>query len=252
MSLKETLKKKFNYLISIGSDLPSSFPSSVERAKLKSWEASCLNLLDVTFGKESDYYKDLRRYFGYQNDKVHAHYGIEILKYAKNDVELSTESLKTTSNLEPLSFLEKLCTRFHLIVRQLRARHSDRSTLEVNDEYDVQDLMYALIRINFDNIRPEEWTPSYAGGSSRMDFLLKNEGIVIETKKTRKGLGSKELGDQLIIDIGRYKTYPDVKLLFCFIYDPEGRIANPEGLEEDLTRINNEIPVKILVTPKGI
>ena len=27
----------------------------------------------------------------------------------------------------------------------------------------------------FDDIRPEEYTPSYAGGSSRIDFLLKDE-----------------------------------------------------------------------------
>jgi len=34
-----------------------------------------------------------------------------------------------------------------------------------------------------------------------MDFLLKNEQIVVETKMTRPKLREKEVGDQLIIDI---------------------------------------------------
>lgn len=36
-------------------------------------------------------------------------------------------------------------------------------------------------------MRPEKWTPSYAGACSRMDFLLKREQIGLEAKKTRAG-----------------------------------------------------------------
>ena len=114
----------------------------------------------------------------------------------------------------------------------------DLKESSIEDEYDVQDLLHALLRLYFDDVRPEEWTPSYAGKSARMDFLLKEEKIVIEVKKTRKGLGDKELGDQLIIDVERYKIHPDCKKLICFIYDPEGRIGNPGGLVSDLNNIH--------------
>ena len=60
-----------------------------------------------------------------------------------------------------------------------------------------------------------------------------DEGIVIETKKTSKNLGSKDLADQLIIGAERCSKHPSCKMLFCFVYDSEGRIANPEGLEKD-------------------
>ena len=56
-------------------------------------------------------------------------------------------------------------------------------------------------QLHFDDIRPEEWTPSYAGSSARMDFLLKKEQIVLEIKKTRKGLVAKEAGEQLIVEL---------------------------------------------------
>ncbi|WP_445923668.1 PD-(D/E)XK nuclease domain-containing protein, partial [Klebsiella pneumoniae] len=87
---------------------------------------------------------------------------------------------------------KKICSRFHLVANQLKTRHSNRESLVISDEYDVQDLLHALLHIYFDDIRPEEWTPNYAGGSSRVDFLLKNEVIIIEVKKTRATLKAKD------------------------------------------------------------
>ena len=146
--------------------------------------------------------------------------------------------------------LRLLAQRFHQIARQLRKRYSQRATIDVEDEYDIQDLLHALLRLSFDDIRPEEWTPSYAGKSARMDFLLKAERVVVETKKTRKGLDAKELGDQLIIDIQRYQSHPDCKTLFCFVYDPEARIANPMGIESDLSKTYNDLDVIVQIEPK--
>lgn len=164
----------------------------------------------------------------------------------------SKETPKEKNYIETsLSIIEKICARFHLVVRQLRERHDSRPTLDVDDEYDVQDLIHALLKLFFEDIRPEEWTPSYAGKSSRMDFLLKNHRTVIEIKKTRKGLGAKEVGTQLIDDIVRYRKHSDCKVLICFVYDPEGRITNPRGLENDLSHQDKDIEVKILIRPTG-
>ncbi len=143
-----------------------------------------------------------------------------------------------------------LCERFHVVARQLRDRHDKRDTLDVEDEYDVQDLLHALLRIRIDDIRREEWTPSYAGGASRMDFLLKNEQTVIETKRSRKGLDANQLGKELIVDIGKYKAHPDCKRLVCFVYDPEGRIANPRGIERDLSGSDSGIDVSVIIAPR--
>jgi hypothetical protein len=100
-------------------------------------------------------------------------------------------------HVRQMFILERLCSRFHLVAKQLRSRHSHRDTLQVEDEYDVQDLLYALLTLEHDDIKPEEWTPDYAGGSSRKDFLLKLEQIVIEARKTRSGFGARELGDDM-------------------------------------------------------
>jgi len=145
--------------------------------------------------------------------------------------------------------LRLVLSRFHAVVIELRRRHESRSTLEVVDEYDVQDLLRGLLTLFFDDIRPEEWTPSYAGKSARVDFFLKQEGILVEVKKTRPGLNEKSIGDQLIIDIDRYRRMAECKSLVCFVYDPDHRISNPAGLQTDLSRSEDGFSVEVFVFP---
>lgn len=151
---------------------------------------------------------------------------------------------------EAVEKIQNLLSKFHRIGKALRRRHENRVTLDINDEYDVQDLLNALLQIDFEDVRAEEWTPSYAGKCSRIDFLLKEEEIVVEVKMTRKGLGDKELGDQLIVDIERYKSHPNCRTLICFVYDPNGRVANPQGLAKDLESQSREgLKVMIILNP---
>ncbi|MDT0555049.1 DUF2321 domain-containing protein [Patiriisocius hiemis] len=157
----------------------------------------------------------------------------------------------TKADKDDLLLLETIFERFHLVVKQLRNRYNDRETLDVKDEYDTQDLLHSLLRMYYEDIRCEEWNPSYAGGSTRSDFLLKDEEIVIEVKKTRSSLKAKQLGEQLIIDIAKYKTHPNCKLLYCFVYDPEGYINNPRGIENDLNDDKSKLKVKVKIVPKG-
>jgi len=179
------------------------------------------------------------------------------LTTAKEEYQSRTSSVsKTHKTTKPSSEdasidkLRSLLLRFHAVAVQLRRRHDNRPTVDINDEYDAQDLLHALLCIYFDDIRPEEWTPSYAGKSARVDFFLKPQGVVVEVKKTRPGLTAREIGDQLIIDIARYAKMSGCKRLLCFIYDPESRIANPGGLEADLSGSRDGFEVEVLVVPR--
>src|SRR5579871_4650536 len=96
-----------------------------------------------------------------------------LARVQRNPLALKTAALaaKSSGTIDP-DVIAKLAERLHSVVRQLRERREGRPTLDVADEYDVQDLFHALLRIHFDDIRKEEWAPTYAGGASRMDFLL--------------------------------------------------------------------------------
>ena len=84
-----------------------------------------------------------------------------------------------------------------------------------------------------------------------MDFILKQQRVVIEVKKTRPGLADKEIGEQLIIDIAKYQQHPECKTLVCFVYDPEGRVGNPRGLESDLAQLSSD-RVKVVVAIRPV
>jgi len=151
---------------------------------------------------------------------------------------------------EPLEILLTIIRNFDKVVRQIKRRYNNRTTIEVKDEYDIQDLLHAILKAFFGDVRPEEYTPSYAGGSSRVDFLLKKEKAIVEVKFASQKLKEKEIGNQLIIDIKKYQTHPDCQNIYCLVYDPDGVIRNPIGLEADLSCTHDKIGVKVLVVPQ--
>jgi hypothetical protein len=120
----------------------------------------------------------------------------------------------------------------------------------VEDEFDAQDLLHALLRIPFDNIESDEWTPSYSNGTPRTTLLLNDGRLAVIVKKPRPGLNAKDFTDQLRIDAERYRSYGCCRTLLCFIYDPEGRIGNPRGLEASLTSVTDSFATEVLVAPK--
>ncbi|MDC7242093.1 MAG: hypothetical protein PQJ50_17195 [Spirochaetales bacterium] len=162
-------------------------------------------------------------------------------------------SIKNTTNVtDYLGNIERIFESFHRVSNQLKRRYNNRPTLKIDDEYDVQDLLHSLLVLYFDDIRSEDWVPQYAGGRTRVDFLLKNEMAIIETKMVNEHLDDKKIGDQLILDIAHYKSHPDCKSIICFVYDPEFRLYNPNGVEKDLEKLSddNGVKVKIYIYPK--
>ena len=136
--------------------------------------------------------------------------------------------------LDAVTTVLTLGDRFRYVERSLRRRHAKRETLVVSDEYDAQDLLSALLKLFFDDVRDETWTPDYAGGSSRIDFLLPDFSLAIELKYMRESLNDKAIADQLIVDRDRYKTETQANHLICLIFDYGGLLQNPRGLEKDL------------------
>ena len=149
-------------------------------------------------------------------------------------------------------FVIGLCRRFPLLVAQLGNRHSNRPALCIADEYDVQDLMRSVLQLHFDDVRSEEWNPSYGGIQSRSDLLLKPERLVIETKMTRKSLGQRELVQELIVDKAQYQRHPDCCTLICFVYNPGCSLPNPTAIERDLSGHDSKLTTAVVISPRGL
>jgi len=201
------------------------------------------------FGMQDSVYQDAYTH-GLNNAKAVLASIIEEIEVFESSQENVLAASSKAVRPDSCSLVELICFRFHTVARQLLLRHSDRPPLAIEDEYDAQYLFHALLKLHFDDVRAEEWTPSYAGGASRIDFLLKDQQIIIELKKTRESLKERDIGEQLIVDISKYRAHPGCKALICFVYDPEGIVANPVGLEKDLESNPTDIRVRVIVAPK--
>ena len=114
----------------------------------------------------------------------------------------------------------------------------------------MQDLLYALLRLEFEEVGNEDWCPDYGDGVTRTCYLLHKERVVIVAKKTKTGVSTRELMDQVRIDSIHFSGRADCRTLVCFIYDPEGRIGNPRGLESDLTTVGDTFTLEVIIAPK--
>ena len=148
--------------------------------------------------------------------------------------EYLTEIREKEVSVDSDECLSRIFTHFRKIAVELSRRHAGRNTLRIQDEYDVQDLLRALLSLYFDDVRAEEWTPSYAGSSLRIDFLIPEIEAVIEVKKTRPTMTDKSLSEELIVDIEKYQAHPTCKKIYCFVYDPDTILRNPAAIRNDL------------------
>ena len=244
----EKLVEQIGTLIKKGSRLAASADKygTIDFSKFDAWRAEILTILRYSNLDISEYIEQIResrnngsRYVMAVNTTLQT-----IIDQINSGILVAVASRRNAD-----AELENIFNKFHKVARQLRTRHGSRNTLEINDEYDVQDLLHALLLLHYDDVRPEEWTPSYAGGSVRMDFLLKDEGIVIEVKKTRKTMTAKSLSEELLIDREKYKVHPDCNTLYCFVYDPEGLLGNPTGIKRDLEQGAEDF-IKVFIRPE--
>jgi hypothetical protein len=203
---------------------------------------------------------------GVENDDVGRsaalHFGLRTAVSERIRSRLAESWPATREQLDATVIVEQICRRFPLFAKQLQQRRCDwvvegkqekcpRPTIEMRDEYDVQDALHAILKLFFDDVRAEEWTPSYAGGQSRMDFVLKREQIVLEVKHTGTKLTQNDIARQLAVDKDYYRKHPDCKTLICCVFDPNCRCSNPVALESDVSTIDGDCRVVVIVSPKG-
>jgi len=135
---------------------------------------------------------------------------------------------------DALQNLERLLRRLPRVIRQLRTRHGNRPPFRVQDEHDLEDLLRALLPLQFDEVRQESRTPAYAA-CTRTDFRIgPNQGscpIALTIKIIRPGVREDVLREQWCEDVRHYGQVRGCGRLVGFIYDPEGLVRNPRQVE---------------------
>lgn len=230
--------------------------------------SNCRNMID-TFPNRTELLKYIAKNKKCENEKCQQPFqitsngeflGIEIISLEPKQEPISEKRERVSINVpanqmdlsktESKRIIEQLFSRFHLVALTLLNRHASRNTIVIEDEKDAQDLLHALLRLYFDDVRPEEPTESKGGSYSVIDFLLKQVKIGIEIKFATNSHKNKEIKKELTLDKDFYRKHSDCELLLCFVYDPHNVMKNPSGFEKDFSDNINGLETFVYVYPK--
>jgi hypothetical protein len=150
----------------------------------------------------------------------------------------------------PLAALEALLRRLPRVARQLRWRQGDRPPFRVDDERDLEDLLRALLPLQFDDVRPESRTPAYAA-ATRTDFLIVSahtgRSIALTGKLATPDLREAGLTGQWREDVAAYEGRRDCRALVSFVYDPEGLLRDRAALETAWARPQGDLELRGII-----
>lgn len=116
------------------------------------------------------------------------------------------------------------------VVKISKDRRKGHPEFLIEDEYDVQDLLYLILKTIFPTLKEEDPTPRVGHKSNRIDLILREEGILIEVKMIKeKDSNEKKFVEELKVDIQSYYECKWLKHLICFVYDPYGKTRDKQN-----------------------
>lgn len=132
-----------------------------------------------------------------------------------------------------LALVERLCTRISNAARIIGNRQrKGKQSYTIADEYDVQDLLHAVLRAYLKYSVQEDPIPKVAGTrSSRADISVQELGILIEVKFVRSPEDQKTIFDDFSRDLVLYTSWSHLKTLLYVIYNSSD-LADPEALQK--------------------
>lgn len=147
--------------------------------------------------------------------------------YVLSAIEKTRKGLIVRENILPtVNVLLNILGSFPDVVSRLKYRRPGKETLLIKDEYDVQDIVYIMLKGIFPTLQYEDPMPKVGLNSSRADFTIIDLGVFLETKIISKKGKEKEIQQQCLTDIQNYGKQEGCQKIIFFIYDPEKCIDN--------------------------
>ena len=137
------------------------------------------------------------------------------------------------------------------IQKIINGRRSNHPDFKIEDEYDVQDILYVILKSIFPNLRDEDPISKVGAKSTKIDLIIREEKILIEVKMIKtKDLNETHFIEQLKVDFESYHECKWLRKLFCFVYDPYKKtrdISNFNDLNGERTKGEHNYNVEVIV-----
>jgi hypothetical protein len=154
--------------------------------------------------------RDIHKYSNLSKIESYVLGAIEKLKVGMIPKDNVLPSLNTVINI---------LNSFPDIVSRLKFRRKGKNSLEIIDEYDVQDVVYVMLKGIFPTLQYEDPTTKVGPNSSRADFTIVDLGIYIETKYISEKGKEKTIHDECLTDIQKYGKQENCQKIIFFVYD---------------------------------
>lgn len=121
-----------------------------------------------------------------------------------------------------VDLIKRVLCGFNDAIRRITVdRYTARSGLSVQDEYDVQDILFSILKGYFHDLERENPIPKLAGKSSRVDLTIMSQGIIIEVKMIKSTDKShQKYIQELKQDMVDYSAWKGLQNLVFFTFDP--------------------------------
>ena len=135
--------------------------------------------------------------------------------------ELLFSGIEESTHVPDVDLVERLCKRLPQAARILATRsRKGKAGYEITDEYDVQDLLHALMRGYLKYSVQEDPLPKVAGAKSgRVDISVDDLGILIEIKYVHGPEDQKRLLEEYSEDLVLYAQWAHLRTLIYLIYN---------------------------------
>ena len=102
----------------------------------------------------------------------------------------------------------------------MQSRFGQLNPFKIDDEYDVQDLLMAVLKAYIEYPVQEYSLPKVANTKSgRPDISIEGLGILIEVKYVRKSLDQTRILKECFEDLEQYSSWSSLKHLIYLIYN---------------------------------
>lgn len=120
---------------------------------------------------------------------------------------------------------------------------------EVQNEYHVQNLLYAILVPLFADLNDEETIPPVGQKNPRLDLTIPSIGTIVEVKFLRPSVSMQKIIDEIATDVGLYGTDPRWTSLIPFIWDDSGRTEEHAKLVSGLCQMDMVIGAIVVPRP---
>ena len=122
-------------------------------------------------------------------------------------------------------------------------KKTDLDKIKLGNEYDVQRMLFSLLKPIFPTARVE--VPGDGGYTgTRYDIFITEHKLVIEVKCTRSSMSERTLTEEVGSDICHYTD----KHIMFFIFDKQKIINNPDAFEANYSKPFDGKDVEVYIT----